>query len=110
MAFHQRHPLLPAAVAALVSFMVCSSIPVWTVWHLNSWEGVGDRGTLWGVLRALPNNIAWGDGQELFSLHRNNLILFAFVAAVDDDWCDHLFPPAGSLSTATPSGFRGIVG
>ena len=37
-------------VGSLISFLAASFVPLWTVWSINRWEGVGHEGSLWFVL------------------------------------------------------------
>jgi hypothetical protein len=84
MAWRPRSPMLFAAGCALLAFLVASILPVWVVWHLNEWEGVGEPGTFWGaVFLLVSNNIRLAGGPApVVSLHFNNLILLAVVLAL----------------------------
>ena len=39
-----------AGWAALVTVLVCASLPMWTLLYLNDWEGLGKLRPLWVVL------------------------------------------------------------
>jgi hypothetical protein len=47
-------PWLFTAGGAFGFFLLCSFLPIWTAWHVNSWEGVGYRGTFWEMFWAIP--------------------------------------------------------
>ena len=41
-----------AVIAGVLTFFIGSLLPMWTVWYVNSWEGVGYAHTLWGMVAA----------------------------------------------------------
>jgi len=52
MAFHLSSTSLRVWVltGGLLTLLVASFFPIWTVWYWNPWEGLGVRASLWGVL------------------------------------------------------------
>src|SRR5262245_18259661 len=48
-------------------------LPIWTVWHINDWEGLGVPGNLWSAVWQLPSNLRNTGPDELLTLHSGNL-------------------------------------
>jgi hypothetical protein len=72
-----------AGCGASAVLLIWSCLPVWTVWHINTWEGVGYPGTLWQALAQLPSNQRNADPYpDLWALHGSNLMQGAIVVVL----------------------------
>lgn len=45
------------AILIFAPLVVCTLLPVWTVWSIGSWEATGEAGTLWEALSRVPSNV-----------------------------------------------------
>ncbi len=46
-----RYRILTYAVIAMIAITL---LPIWTVWHVGSWESTGTRGIFWNSVINLP--------------------------------------------------------
>jgi len=61
-------------VAGLAVLTIGACLPIWTVWYLNDWEGLGEAGPVWRAAAQVSNNLRFGDYSELARLHETNLL------------------------------------
>jgi hypothetical protein len=83
----KERAILWAVCSALVVLLIGSLLPIWTAWHINPWEGVGYRATLWQAIAQLPSNVQNAAPYPgLFALHETNIvqgaILLVLVGAI----------------------------
>jgi hypothetical protein len=79
-------------LTALAVVAVAACLPIWEVWHINEWEGVGTGGPVWSAIAQLPANYRQCNFTHLLELHRENLIkaggvyALAWIAAIGVAW------------------------
>ncbi len=60
-----------------------SVLPIWRIWHISSWEVVGERGTFWSMAAQSPFNIAPGGlSWTVVEMQSDNILLACLAVTI----------------------------
>jgi hypothetical protein len=67
---------------ALLALLAGSALPVWSVWHINPWEGVCYYGSLWAAEASFIHNARTAQlAPRLWALYGGDLVQVLAVVA-----------------------------